>query len=76
MITTIRSVPTKGESEALEKLIDRIGIDALAAIIAGICEDKAEHIRTNWQNESLALLWEAASQKFADLGDILATNII
>jgi hypothetical protein len=35
--------------DALEALIDRIGLAQVMLALVHICGEKAEHIRTNWQ---------------------------
>ena len=35
-----------------------IGLDGILEMIANICHEKAEHLRSNWQDESSAQLWE------------------
>lgn len=43
----------------LEALIDRHGLTHVVNTLAVICLDKAEHIRSNWQDECTADAWEA-----------------
>jgi len=45
---------------ALETLVDAHGLDSVLLDLAGICFGKADHIRTNWQDEKLAKVWEKA----------------
>lgn len=51
-----RNVTTQ-EREALEALIDKTSLHQVLNAIAGICEDKAEHMRTNWQDQPAANEW-------------------
>lgn len=50
--------------DALERLIDRHGVATVCDALGGICYDKAEHIRTNWQDRALASKWSRLAAKF------------
>lgn len=39
---------TNGEIETLERLIDKTDMGAVLRALAKICNDKAEHLATNW----------------------------
>ena len=43
----------------LESIIDAIGLMNTLEAIADICYDKAEHLRSNWQDEKSAKCWES-----------------
>lgn len=45
-----------------EDLIDSLGVKGLLESMADVCQDKAEHIRANWQCETLAEAWEMRSR--------------
>lgn len=49
---------TFGEKYRIESLIDQYGVSAVLDSIAEICALKAEHLRTNWQDETEAKEWE------------------
>lgn len=53
---------TISESD-IERLIDTMGIDSVLADIGGICAEKAEHIRHNWQDGTLARRWDTISTR-------------
>lgn len=44
---------------ALERMVDALGIQGVLGALAEICGLKADHIRSNWQDESEAQNWEA-----------------
>jgi hypothetical protein len=44
-------------ADALESAIDRLGLGNVIAVLADICYQKAQHIQSNWQDESLARQW-------------------
>ena len=46
------------EFEVLEALVDRAGLRNVVYALACIARAKAEHIRTNWQDDLLAKLWD------------------
>lgn len=42
----------------LEQIVDVFSVEAVLEALAEICQDKAEHIRLNWQDTSLSQVWE------------------
>lgn len=44
----------------LEAMIDESGLGDVLDALAEICEEKAEHVESNWQDRSLARLWTRA----------------
>ena len=48
--------------KALEALVDAHGLTEVVDVLVQICYDKAEHIRTNWQDQKLAQTWDQAGQ--------------
>lgn len=48
-------------SETLESLIDTHGLLHVITAIDLICNEKAEHIRANWQDKTTAKAWLRAS---------------
>ncbi len=46
----------------LENIVDRVGIEKLLIALSDVCAEKAEHVRTNWQDQKLATLWDRASK--------------
>jgi hypothetical protein len=51
--------------EDLEAMVDRYGVSAILNGLANICAAKSEHIATNWQDASLAKLWDKDSRILA-----------
>jgi hypothetical protein len=45
-------------ASALESLVDSHGLCAVLECLADICKEKAEHLRTNWQDAGQARLWD------------------
>jgi hypothetical protein len=54
---------TSEEKTVLEQLIDRTSLETVLQNIGNICVEKAEHIRTNWQDDPLARLWQLAGMR-------------
>lgn len=42
----------------LEQLVDSYGLIAVLRALAEICYEKAEHVRSAWQDERLGKVWE------------------
>ncbi len=51
---------TKEEIESLEKLVDGASLQGVLMALSEICGEKAEHVRTNWQDRGLARRWDTA----------------
>jgi hypothetical protein len=45
----------------LEAMIDATSLQHVLTGLELICSEKADHIRSNWQDEKLAKLWDKAS---------------
>jgi len=60
------TIPNSNEMEALEALIDRVGMFETIVALSVICGDKAEHIRHNWQDKVTAKQWDTASNVLAN----------
>lgn len=50
------------DKNEIEQMIDRHGLPSILGALSAICSDKAEHIRTNWQDENTAKLWDSANR--------------
>ena len=46
------------DKEQIEGIIDRVGLLSFVDMVGDICEEKADHIRSNWQDENLAKVWD------------------
>ena len=51
----------------LEAMVDRDGLDGVLDALAGICGEKAEHLRTNWQDKGAARTWDRWGARIAKL---------
>jgi hypothetical protein len=52
---------------ALEQLVDRHGLYRIAEALAAVCEDKADHLVSNWQDRPAAGRWSRASNAISRL---------
>ena len=57
------SLLTKAQSKQLERLIDATTLRAVLDDLHGICYEKAEHLRANWQDERAAKAWERIAKR-------------
>ena len=49
---------TRAVMEALEAFVDRHGMAEVLDCLSTICSEKAEHVRSAWQDEMLAKAWD------------------
>jgi len=45
------------DKETLENTVNKMGIKTVIRTLEDICHEKAEHMRTNWQDDNLAYIW-------------------
>jgi hypothetical protein len=64
-----RTHASPDELEALERLVDRIGVHNVLDHLAIICGEKAEHLRDNWQDKTTAALWVRAAVRIENIVD-------
>jgi len=51
---------TQEQHDMLEGLIDSCGLASILEAISAICDEKAEYVRANWQDEKAAKAWDTA----------------
>lgn len=56
----------------LEMMIDKNGLSDVLDAISVICAEKAEHLRTNWQDKNAARDWTKAS----NLVDVTTNRVL
>ncbi|MBF2014492.1 MAG: hypothetical protein IGS23_04615 [Rivularia sp. T60_A2020_040] len=49
--------------EVLEALIDKLTLSTVLEMLERICHKKAENLRTHWEDEDSAKLWEKAARQ-------------
>jgi hypothetical protein len=57
--------------DALEAILDQTDIKQVVLMLARICNEKADHVRSNWQDENLAKTWEFNSRRLATVEEKL-----
>lgn len=58
-LTTTLQLTQEGK-DTLESLLDGTNASYLISALAEICQEKADHLRTNWQDENAAKAWDRA----------------
>ncbi len=53
--------------EIVEGLIDELTLSAILEMLERICHKKAENMRTHWQDEASAKLWEKAARQIEQI---------
>lgn len=56
---------TQEMQDTLEALIDSNTLASVVNALARICEEKAEHIRSNWQDGAMAKGWDHDARMLA-----------
>jgi hypothetical protein len=51
--------------DILESIIDKTSLLHVLELISDICQEKADHIRCNWQDEKTAAPWAEAGRRLA-----------
>lgn len=54
--------PTMTDRETLEHMMDRSSLATVLETLAEIASEKAEHIRTNWQDSATAAHWDIGAR--------------
>ncbi len=53
--------------EILEALIDKLTLSAILEMLERICHKKAENLRTHWQDQASAKLWDKAARQIEQI---------
>ena len=57
-----RQMGNEAEHErTFEDIIDKTSLAYVLLCLAAVCHDKADHVRSNWQDAGLAGAWERAA---------------
>lgn len=51
---------------AIETLVDKHGLRMVAENLVEVCHDKAEHLRSNWQDKASAKIWSRVATKLGN----------
>jgi len=66
---------TTSHFETLESVLDQTNLNEVIKMLGRICYEKAEHVRTNWQDEGLAKAWERNGSKLGTLESKLSRTL-
>ena len=53
--------------EEIEHILDQTSLDAVIDALATVCWEKADHLRSNWQDDMSAKVWERKAKALAKL---------
>lgn len=53
--------------EIVEGLVDKLTLSTILEMLERICHKKAENLRTHWQDETSAKLWEKAARQIEQI---------
>jgi hypothetical protein len=62
------------ELDAIEQIIDRVGMAQIAEAVSAIAVQKSIHVQENWQDQNLAKTWDRIARKFDKLIPALELN--
>jgi len=48
--------------EKIEAIVDATSVREVLDALEEVCHEKAEHVRSNWQDEGLAIAWNLAGK--------------
>ncbi|MGB3636288.1 MAG: hypothetical protein WBA39_01655 [Rivularia sp. (in: cyanobacteria)] len=51
----------------VEGLVDKLTLSTILEMLERICHKKAENLRTHWQDETSAKLWEKAARQIEQI---------
>lgn len=60
-------IPLNEVQEKLENFIDEHGLNIIIEQITEICYLKADHVKSNWQDDHLAENWELQGDEIRDI---------
>jgi hypothetical protein len=69
-MTVLLVLPSDGvgtRETYLETIVDAYGLAETISALAIVCQEKADHIEGNWQDETLAAHWQDAANKLDKL---------
>ncbi|BBD63028.1 hypothetical protein NIES2109_58780 (plasmid) [Nostoc sp. HK-01] len=58
---------TKEYMDSLESVVDQLTLAAVLEMLERICHKKAENLRTHWQDENSAKLWDKAAKQIEQI---------
>ena len=74
VLNSYREANTSQRTDMCEALIDAENLKALLSHLQTVCEDKAQHVSENWQDEKLAKRWGKAAVMLGKLANRLPND--
>ena len=65
---------SKMNEQDLEDLIDKAGLPNIIGALETICNEKADHVRSNWQDEDTARCWEKRAKGLCNLYNAVSSD--
>ena len=56
----------------IERLMDKHSPSLVVTAVGAVLGEKGDHIRSNWQDEAMALRFEKASEKIAKIAETVS----
>jgi hypothetical protein len=53
------------DTQLLERLVDTTGVANVLEALAAVCHEKVDHVRSQYDDEKTARLWERAGNKIS-----------
>jgi hypothetical protein len=66
---SLEDITTFGLAETLENAIDKFCLSEVIGHLVDICDEKATHLRSTWQDDNSAKQWDIASVKLGKVMD-------
>jgi hypothetical protein len=60
--------------DEIEQMVDKVGLSKFLFMLAEVCNEKAEHIQTNWQDRNLAKEWTADARAIEKIAAKIRTT--
>ena len=58
---------SQSDIDDLEGMIDRFSLSEVLQALSGICDEKASHLESNWQDKNAAKCWTRDGAKITKL---------
>lgn len=65
----METIERKSHFDTLESVLDQSSMPEILNMLARICNEKAEHLASNWQDEHAAKCWERAASRIASCAE-------
>jgi len=59
------SLQYAADQDRIEQVVDSWNVETVLLMLETVCYEKAEHLRTNWQDPTTAKQWERCAARIA-----------